>query len=256
MNSQIINKNNYKLYLYKTDKFKSIQMNIVFKKKTTDDLYLYSALCQLLLITNKKYKNKIDRFIKEEDLYNASLELAPEQYGDANCFIASMSFINPKLVHDDFIEEAIKMPFDILSNPSFDESYLKELKDKMKFIYRRQMESPANRAGRISRNLFFSNPLYRSEYFVEDEIVDTITMEQLETVYNDLINNSNIDIYLLGDVDDSYIEYIDKYNTFKSNNLSLDFMVCNDTVDKVKEQTDIKEDINQAQVYMYYNLPE
>lgn len=255
MNSQIIDKGNYKIHLYKTNNFKSIEMYIVFKNEVKEDNYLYAALCELLSITSKNYKSKIDRYIKEEELYNEDFDFTPSRYGIMNCIYASVSFINPKLVHDDYTEEAIRHPFNILNNPSFEEDKLEEVKNLLKFIYHRKIEKPASYVGRKARTLFFDNPLYDSHFYVDDEIVDTITMDQIKDKYYELINNSSIDIYLLGDVDDSYIEYIDKYNMFKSVNKKYDFIICNGETDKVKEETEIKKGIQQAQIFMLYNVP-
>ena len=255
MNSKTIDKGNYKLHLYKTDKFKSVEVHVVLTNEAKEDNYLVSALKELLYLTSEKYKTKRDRFIKEEDLYNESFGIVTDRYGRMNSIDITGIFINPKLVNDDYAEEAIKYPFDIFNNPVFDEDRLNEVKDKMKFIYKRMLEKPAAYAHRQALDSFFEDPLDNVKFHVEDEIVDTITMKQIEDKYNEIINNSNIDVFLLGDYDDKWIEYIDKNLIFKSINKELNYYVCNPITNKVKTKIETKKGINQAQIYNIYNIP-
>lgn len=255
MNSKTIDKRNYKLHLYKTDKFKSVELHVVLTNEAKEDNFLISALRELLYLTSGKYKTKRDRFIKEEDLYNESFDIMTDRYGRMNSIDISCMFINPKLVNDDYAEEAIKYPLDIFNNPIFDEDRLNEVKDKMKFNFKRMVERPAAYAYRQALDLYFDDPLDNVRFNVEDKIVDTITMKQIEDKYNEIINNSNVDVFLLGDYDDKWIDFIDNNLKFKSVNKELNNYVCNPLTNELKTKVETKPGINQAQIYNIYNIP-
>ena len=255
MKSKIINKDNYKIHLYKTDKFKSVEVHVLLRNTSKLDNYLMKAFVELLYLTTKNYKTKIDRYIKQEELYNTSLNISCRRYGHENILDYSIEFINPKEVKDDYTEGAIEFLFDIINNPLFDESKLKEVKDKMIFSYKQKLERPASLADMNAEDLFFENDIDKVKFVVDEETVNTITMEQIENRYNEIINNSVIDIFVLGDVDDSIVDIIDKKNNLKSVDIDFEYLIENPKTDKVKEKTEIKKDIKQAQIVMLYNSP-
>lgn len=255
MNSKTINKDGYNIHVIKTDRFKSNEMDIVFSCENTKENYLLSALIELLYLTSEKYKTKRDRYIRCEELYSEEFELSADKIGTMTTFSIAVNFINPKLVKDDYAKEAIEFPFDIFNNPIFDESKLDEIKDKMKYKLKKRNERPQSLAAKNAHDLFFEGSIYNNVFLVEEDIIDTITIEQIKNRYNDLVNNSNVDVFLVGDIDDKYIDYIDQNMKYKSVNKEFYEPIRISSVDEIKEKTDIKEDINQAQMIYYYDLP-
>ena len=248
MNSKTIDKGNYKIYTYKTDKFKTIDLHVNYSFEASEDLYVISALKTLLNYTSKKYKNKIDKFIKGEELYDEDLYLSIDRDGRMVTFGLNASFINPKLVNDDFSEEAIKYPFDVFNNPVFDEKDLEYVKSSMKKNYARVNEQPANIADRNSKKNFYDDKTASSFFNVEDDIVDSLTMEQIKEKYEYIVNNSNISVFLLGDIEDKYIDYVDNNMIHKSVNKDINLIYINKQIDKPIEIVDTKKDIKQAQI--------
>ena len=254
MNSKTIDKGNYKIYTYKTDKFKTIDLHVNYSFEASEDLYVISALKTLLNYTSKKYKNKIDKFIKGEELYDEDLYLSIDRDGRMVTFGLNASFINPKLVNDDFSEEAIKYPFDVFNNPVFDEKDLEYVKSSMKKNYARVNEQPANIADRNSKKNFYDDKTASSFFNVEDDIVDSLTMEQIKEKYEYIVNNSNISVFLLGDIEDKYIDYVDNNMIHKSVNKDINLIYINKQIDKPIEIVDTKKDIKQAQIVQLYDI--
>ena len=255
MISKLIKKDNYDLHVYKTDKFKTIEIHVVLSHDKTPKQYVADSFRDLLLLTSKYYKNKRERFIKQEELYNLSLSIRNRSYGRMDSFDYCMNMINPKLVNDDYTEDAIKFCFDIVNNPVFDNSKLKKLKDELRYWSNIAKENPTACAEFKAYDLFFDDSIDKPQFILEDEVIDSLTMEQIQDYYKELISNSKVDIFLLGDVDDKYIEYIDKYNVFKSVNTTLEYQIEVNTRDEVKVVTETRKDLNQAQIYMMFNIP-
>ena len=255
MKSKIINKDNYKIHLYKTDKFKSVEIHVLLRNTAKLDNYLMKAYVELLYLTTKNYKTKIDRYIKQEELYNTSLNISCRRYGHENILDYAIEYLNPKEVKDDYTEDVIDFLFDIINNPLFDESKLKEIKDKLIYSYKQKLERPATLADMNAEDLYFENDLDKVQFIVDEDTVNSITMDQIKNKYNEIINNSAIDIYVLGNIDDSIVDIIDKKNNLKSIDIDFEYFIDNPTTDKVKEKTEIKKDIKQAQIVMLYNAP-
>lgn len=254
MNSKTVDKGNYKLHTYKTDKFKTIDLHVNYSFEASEDLYVVSALKVLLDYTSEKYRNKIDKFIKREELYDEDLFLSIDRDGRMITFGLNASFINPKLVNDDFSEEAISFPFEVFNNPVFDDKDLDFVKRSMKKSYAGINENPAYIANMNSKKNFFDDPTAASFLYVEDEIIDTLTMEQLKEKYEYIINNSNINVFLLGDIEDKYIDYIDNNIIHKSINKDIDYIYVNKPIDKPVEIEETKKDLKQAQIVLMYDI--
>ena len=255
MISKLIKKDNYDLHVYKTDKFKTIKLVLSLTYDKKDDEYLVDLFRELLLLTSKHYKTKRERLIKEEELYNSFYSISGRENGRMSSLLFGIEFINPKLVHDDYAEQVIKYLFDVSNNPVFDNSKLDYLKDKLRLDSAYRKEEPSIYAEYKAFSLFHDNPIDKPNFILDDDVIDSITMDEIENKYKEILNNSNVDIFLLGDVDDKYIDYIDKYNVFKSVNKTFEYQIEAARRDEVKIVTETRKDINQAQIYMMYNIP-
>lgn len=258
MTSKIINMNNYDITMYNTDKFKSIEMHVLYRINRNIDDYLLYAIREIFYKYNKIYKSRREMLIQEEELYNEYISFNVYHRGKHTILDANISIINPKLVKDNYLKDAIKYLFDILYNPSFDDSHLKLIKDKLNELYNSAYERPAAVASRNAFQLFIDNELDKTTFLVEKDIVENITMEDIEKKYNELMNDSVVSAYVLGNInkyEDEIINIID--SNIKANNNSLvDYQIDIPYLDEIKTKTDIKKGIKQAQLYMIYNTPD
>ena len=257
MTSKIINKDNYNIHLYQTNRFKSNEIHVVFCHKRKKDDYLITALTTLLTITSKYYKTKRDRFIRSEELYNTSFNISKRRIGMINIVDFSISFIDPKLVEDDYLNDAIKYLFDILNNPIFDDNYLPEVKDKMNHMYKRRMENPATYAELKAYDAYMKDETINTKYYVDEGIVNTITMKDIKNKYNELINDSKLSVYAIGNLDDNISDIIDKYIIKNDSKFNIDdYCIHNNFINKPNKVEEVKPNINQAQIVMIYDTKE
>ena len=256
MNSKIINKDKYNIHVYKTDKFKSIEVHVLLRHEFAIDEYLLSAYKDLLLLTSKKYPDKIDRYIKEEELYNTLLYVDFRKYGRESIIDYCIEFIDPKLVKDNYIEDAISFLFDVINNPLYDESKLDEIKEKLLFKYKRNLEDPGFYSFNQASKLYYEDPIDKGGYMPDDEEIKSITMDRIKNKIEEINNNSVVDIFVIGNVDDDVVDILDKYNNYKSINKEFNVRLTNPTTDKVKEKREDKKGLKQAKVLMLFNLPE
>ena len=68
----------------------------------------------LLLENNKEYKTKRDLILRQEELYNMNLYSVNIKLGAQNLSYISCDFLNPKFTKEDYLENALKLPFDLI----------------------------------------------------------------------------------------------------------------------------------------------
>lgn len=254
MNEKIIEREHYKIHLIKTNKFRENVISIFFRDKSTLEDYKKIAALSLLNYSSKNYKTKRLINIKKEELYNEYLKYTYSRIGDTLKLGWIMSFIDPKLIGDDYLSDTIKFGFDILNNPNFNENDLDAVKNRLINIYRNKMDKPANFAYDNAINLCMPNSLYSNMLMGREDELNKLTLQDINNAYNSIINNSMIDIYVVGNLDNRVISYIDKYNIFSKNkynkfNNFIDVISRN----KVIEKKD-KSKYEQAQIVMIYNF--
>jgi predicted Zn-dependent peptidase len=257
MESKIIKRDGYNIHLINTNKFKKIMLRVILRRPRKENDYLISALVDLMSLRTKLFKSKRERYIYEEDLYNIMFSAYVTRYGMETELVFGSSFIDPDIVGEDFLEDAIKYPFDLIHNPLFDESLLDDVKTGMIKRYNRLMEDYDYYVDVKAYDYFYDKDIYKSHLTCEPEITKTITMKQLEDTYHEVFNNSSIDIYVTGNIankEEKIIEYLDKYNTFKSNCTLSDYRMYVGTRDKEQRIEEPKKGVNQTLLYMIYNI--
>ena len=255
MDSKLIDKGNYKVHFYKMDKFKTINVHILLRSIRKQDDYLITALIGLLFLTNKTFKTKKERIIRAEELYNISYNISKNRRGMHNIIDINVSFVNPKYVDDDYLCDAIQFPFDIFNNPLFDESRLDEIKELMNRAFSDRDEYPSDHADRIAWDIYYDKDEYKTKFYPEKEIVDSITMDQIKNKYEELINESQVDVYISAEeYDDRIIDVIDKNIKFKGNTITDTYLMEPAKRNKVQKYVDVKNGYNQAQLIMIFNV--
>lgn len=216
-----INKTSYNLHLIKTDKFKTIDVRICFRDEIKkEDITLRNMLTSLMTYSTDTYPTKRDLVLKSEDLYAASVYAKSYRSGRYSVVNFYLSILNEKYTESGMYEESIKFLSDIIFNPNFNKE--KEFSDAYKFLYESATkilkglkENGDNYSAiRMFEEIDDKPYSYRDIGYLED--LEKITLDNLKEYYNKLITSSLIDIYIIGDIDDSFEKLIDKYFDFKT----------------------------------------
>lgn len=126
----------YNIHTIKTDKFKTIRMEIIFRNNfNSETTSSRTALFELLTENSKNYKTKRALNLKEEELYNAVIYSESIKLGNQIISSINLEFLNPKFTKDEYFEEALSLPFDLIFNPNikgeeFDADTLEVVKKK------------------------------------------------------------------------------------------------------------------------------
>ena len=214
-------KNTYKeqnISVIKTNKFKNITINmrfaLEFSVKRKAVLYLLSAM---MFQSTKNYPDKVSFSKMKDMLYGFNAYAYVNNYSNILVYNVFFDFINNHFLKD--LNELDYLLFidEILHNPLFTLEKLAEAKNNLKSNIKRKLDNPQNLAndnfyGEISKDDKRFEIYQNSKVLTE---LDNITLSDIKEVYQELFN-SRIDIYLIGDKLEQYIDYFKTYKSKKT----------------------------------------
>lgn len=250
--------NAYKLHIIKTDKFKTITVGVAFRRKIVkEEITIRNLLKELMINATESYPDERKLIMATEELYDLKLLASNYRIGNDTILSFRTRFLNEKYTEEGMNKESIKFLIDMIFKPKLDidfdkckkkiEKSILSLKDnKIKYSLFKLLETTGNMPY-----------AYNSYGYISD--LSEITIADIKEYYASLIKDDIVDVYVVGDVNDSDIknifrEYF-KLTTFHKQDISLISPELS-TNKKVLEfrETD---NVNQTQLVMLcglYNL--
>ena len=250
----------YNIHTIKTDKFKTIKMEIILRNNLRKEtIATRTLLFETLLENSKNYKTKRDLILKEEELYNAVCYSQSTKLGNEILSSINIEFLNPKFTKENYLKEAIKLPFDLLFNPNikdneFDLDTINVIKKRMKAELSSINEDPKKRAIMSALKNMDDESISSVNIIDDFDDIDSITPSSVYQEYEYILNHDYVDVFIIGDFDeDKVIDYINRFANFKTiKNHNLTLFIDNKVRNKVKE-TKEKKDTSQSQIVYIYN---
>ena len=216
-----IDKVSYNLHLIKTDRFRATNIRICFRDEIKkDEITLRNALTSFMTYSTNTYKTKRDLVLKSQDLYAASISSRAYRSGRYNVVNFYLSYLNEKYTEKGMEEESIKLLSDVIFNPNFkDKEKANAAFDYLYDIGKKKLENIKEDPTGYSIIRMFEemddNPYsYRNIGYLED--LENIDLDKVKEYYKKFINNSLIDIYVIGNIDDNIEKLIEKYFDFQT----------------------------------------
>lgn len=257
MNYKKIKLDNCNIHLIKTNKFKKNVVNISFKQpiKNKIDIIKKDILCNLLILGTSKYKNRRELEIMCEELFGSSLNIKNKKAGCYNLFSLTASFLDDKFTLEntnektiEFIKEVLFHPFII--NNKFNEEFVEIAKRGYIEDIKSIIDNPSQYSVIKMRKLTSEDSLYAfSPYFYIDEI-NNITNEQLIETYYDILNNSQVDISIIGNIDENIISLFENIPLKTQKNCDEVYSLTKNNKVNIVE----KGKYNQSKLVMAYKL--
>ena len=138
-------------------------------------------------------------------------------------------------------------------NPYFNEEIFKEesrlLKEYYSSIYANKMKYAINEM----RNIMFENELYKIDPLGNEEDLNNITFDELESIYKNMIENDLITISVIGDIDFDEVEQLIK-TTFTFKDRLYEPTLIDTETKNINKITKVSKtiDVNQAKLVMGY----
>ena len=247
MNYEKINMGSYQLHMIKTKKFKTITVEINFRRYLKkEEITIRNLLKSVLLSTNKNFKSERELIKETENLYDLKLISSNMRIGTFSNLSFKIRFLNEKFTEESMNEYSIAFLMDVIFNPNIENNHFqKEEVNKCK----RKLETSIKKLqdNKLKYTLFKllettkDKPYsYNSYGYLEDlEKIDEINLYEY---YEKMIKDDIIDIFVVGDIEtDEVKKILKKYfkiRTFKKekNNILVPELNIRKRIKKVEEK--------------------
>ncbi len=244
-----IDMNAYKLHIIKTNKFKTITIDVCFRRKVNkDEITIRNLLKEMMVDANYNYPDEHSLIVETENLYDLKLLASNFRVGNYSILSFRTRFLNEKYTEDGMNNESINFLLDIIFNPLFGNN-IDKCKSKIKKSIISLNDNKIKYAlFKLLENTKNKSYSYNDYGYIED--LDKINNDLLKEYYDSVIKNDLIDIFVVGDINPDKIKNIFKENfkvsTFHKNDISILVPELNKS-GKITSFSE-KEDVNQTQL--------
>lgn len=247
--------NAYQLHVIKTDKFKTITVDISFRRKIKkEEITIRNLLKETMVNASYNYPDEKSLIIETEKLYDLKLVSSSYRVGNDSILSFRCRFLNELYTEEGMNDSSIKFLLDLIFNPLFDKeldkckerikkSILSMKDNKVKYALFKLLEATEDRA--------YS---YNDYGYVED--LDNITNDSLYEYYKDVISNDLVDVFVVGDISPDDIKNIFRENfkvtTYHKSNFEIVVPELS-SVSKIYSYNE-KDRVNQTQLAILCNI--
>ncbi|KAA0966456.1 insulinase family protein [Sporosarcina sp. ANT_H38] len=212
------------LYIRKSEQFKTVNFSVKWKTALDEKKSaLRAVLANVLEESNGRYRSQTDFRNALDELYGTVLYTDAGKRGETHMVSLSAECVNDEYLSEGgVLEEVLSLIKTVIFDPNvvdgqFDEAVVnrekRSVKERIRSLYDDKTRYAQKRMLEILRpDSAASAPSYGTE-----EEVDALTSAELFTAYQSMLNEDEIDIYVVGDIDeDEMTEKIRSLLTFKS----------------------------------------
>lgn len=253
--------NGLKLHFIQSKKYKTI--NIVAKLRAPlekDTITKRALLPYILKQGTKNYPSRSEFQLKLDELYGAVLSVDGGKKGENHIITVRLEFANEKFLPEEssVMDDAISLFSEILFQPNvkenkFDESIFKREKDTLKQKINAIQDDKMSYANMRLIDEMCENEAYQLHVHGYLEELDTMTNEDLYKYYQTLFKENELDVYVLGDFDESTIkeQITSKMTIDQQKNPEFNPSQAKKSVSKSQEVIE-KQNVQQAKLHIGY----
>ncbi|MFJ7638526.1 EF-P 5-aminopentanol modification-associated protein YfmF [Peribacillus sp. NPDC097264] len=216
----VTEKSGYKLHIVHTDKYKTNTLVLKMKAPLTKDSVTYRALLPYVLQSStSKFPTTPELRSYLDDLYGAGFYVDVAKKGEYQVVSFTIDIVNEKFLSDPtpLLEKAFALLSEVIFHPktngeAFDAktvtNEIRSLRQRIQSIYDDKMRYSATR---LVEEMCKNEP-YALEASGNLEDLETITPQSLYAFYEKMLAQDDIDLYVIGDIDESEVEKLaDRY---------------------------------------------
>ncbi len=195
------------VHVHETTQFKTINFSIRFKDRlTVKNASERAILANVLQHSNEMYPSHTALRMVLDDLYGTSLYIDSTKRGDDHIVNLNVETVNDQYLSDEgVLEKVMNLMYIVLFKPNFENGQFKES------IFKREQESIVQRI----ESVFDDKTRYAQQRMMElglpghpasitsngsIEQVKQVTNESLVAAYHHMLENNEVEIYVVGDV--------------------------------------------------------
>lgn len=228
MNIESHNMGAYNLHFIKTNKFKTISVDVNFYRAIKEDEITKRNLLKMILLdSNNNYKTERELIIESERLYDIKISSDISRIGKFSDLSFQTKFLNEKYTEADMNKESIIFFLSLIFDPYVKEGRFINIDKQKNRLYQEINSLKDNKIKYSMLKLMekIKDKPYSYNPYGQKEDLDDITGKELYDYYKKVISEDQIDIFVLGDFSSNemkeiFKEYF-KVNTFKKENKNL-----------------------------------
>jgi predicted Zn-dependent peptidase len=243
----------FKLHVIKTEKYKT--NTFVWKMKAPlnkENVTLRALLPQVLQSSTKKYTTTTLLRSYLDDLYGATFFVDLGKKGENHVMSFSIEIANEKFLNDPspLLQKGFEFLAEVLMIPNTNgNSFDSQTVDKEKRTLKQRIQSVYDDKMRYS-NFRLIQEMCKDEPYAldvngEKNDVDAITAESLYTYYQKVFKEDEMDLYVIGDVNEEEVQKLAnqllKFENRQPQRVKQEVGKKIEKVNEVKEQQDIKQ---------------
>lgn len=216
-------KEGIKLHTIKTDKFKTNIIAIFLTVPLTRENVTKDSLISLILhrgSNNLKTQEDINK--KLEELYGATFDYGLEKSGDNHILKFYIETINDKFLenNESIFKASVDILSDIIFNPlsdgnSFNSEYFESEREKLRQIINSKIDNKNTYSLYRCIEEMYKQKVFGLYKYGYTKDLEYIQNTDLYERYKEIINESKIDIFISGNIDEKEIKVIEENNNIK-----------------------------------------
>lgn len=197
----------FQLHVIRTDRFKTVQVDIRFRREVKkEEISKRAILSGVLATSTKKYPTERMMSMKRQELYSAEVGCVSSLTINDLILRFHSEFLNPKYTEEGMMKETLDFLISMIMEPNveegkFDEEVVNRVKKRLKHAILTEQENNAYIAEkRLLQELAPDTPLsYSAKGYIED--IDAINGENLYQYYLEVLKKDRVEIYVCGDME-------------------------------------------------------
>lgn len=250
------------VHVNETTQFKTINFSFKFKDRLTPEkASARSILANVLQHSNEVYPSHTALRMVLDDLYGTSLYIDSSKRGNEHIVTLNVETVNDQYLSEEgVLEKVLNLMYLVLFKPNMENGHFKEsifLREKQ--TIKERIESIFDEKTRYAQQRMMELALPGHPASIQAngslEEVQKVTNEQLVKEYRTLLNNNEIEIYVVGDIKpDMIASYIKEYFHFEDREQPVEgpsIQLTSPETSRVIEYEDMK----QGKLHMAFFTP-
>ncbi|MBO0602038.1 insulinase family protein [Sporosarcina sp. E16_3] len=253
------------LYIRKSEQFKTVNFSVKWKTALDEKKSaLRAVLANVLEESNGRYRSQTEFRNALDELYGTVLYTDAGKRGETHIVSLSAECVNDEYLSEGgVLEEVLSLIKTVIFDPNvvdgrFDETVVNREKRSVKERIRSLYDDKTRFAQMRMLELIRPDSAASAPSYGTEEDVDALTSADLFAAYESMLNEDEIDIYIVGDIDeDDMTEKIRSLLTFSSRKVQARKSTTQHTGTQVTDVRHVREkqDMKQGKLHLGFSTP-
>ncbi len=207
------------LHIENTNKFKDVTVSVRFLTPFTKECPTLRSLLGMMLVDRTgTYDTKLKLQKQLDYLYGANLYYKVTGYGKGHVLEIKSQVLNERYTKQSLLKEQFELLYEVLENPLLNETTFQEAKRILKEKFERLLDTPSSYASKKLLEEGAKGDTLSIHAAGDLDVIEKVTLEDVKNEYTGLLHKNQIDIFVIGDVnEEEVIALCNEYFHFTSN---------------------------------------